>query len=197
MSVSRDYPRNRPRLLPRRRQTGTELDLKDLQGNLVRGYTYPVGAYVFVGITDAARGRAWLRGLLDDVTTAEPWDDGAPETTLNLSFTYTGLPRSGSRRRCWRRSPRTSARAWPRAPTFLGDVGDSAPEHWEAGLGTGEAHVLVTLYARRRRDAGARPGRAGGDASTTPSRSSTSSARRPCPRAATTSASRTASPSRR
>ncbi len=28
----------------------------------------------------------------------------------------------------------------------LGDVGDSAPEHWEPGLGTGEAHVLVTLY---------------------------------------------------
>ena len=47
----------------------------DLQGNLVRGYTYPVGAYVFVGIDDAARGRAWLRGLVDHVTTAEPWDE--------------------------------------------------------------------------------------------------------------------------
>ena len=46
---------------------------------------------------------------------------------------------------------------------FLGDVGDSAPEHWEAGLGTGEAHVLVTLYAVDADDAGARPGRAGGD----------------------------------
>ena len=74
MSVGRDYPRDRPRLLPRRRQTAAELDLKDLQGNLVRGYTYPVGAYVFVGVADAARGRAWLRGLLDDVTTAEPWE---------------------------------------------------------------------------------------------------------------------------
>jgi hypothetical protein len=29
----------------------------------------------------------------------------------------------------------------------LGDRGTSAPEHWEPGLGTGEAHVLVTLYA--------------------------------------------------
>ena len=28
----------------------------------------------------------------------------------------------------------------------LGDRGPSAPAHWEAGLGTGEAHVLVTLY---------------------------------------------------
>ncbi len=29
----------------------------------------------------------------------------------------------------------------------LGDRGPSAPEHWEAGLGTGDAHVLVTVYA--------------------------------------------------
>ena len=29
----------------------------------------------------------------------------------------------------------------------LGDRGPSAPEHWEAGLGTGEAHVLATVYA--------------------------------------------------
>ena len=29
----------------------------------------------------------------------------------------------------------------------LGDRGPSAPEHWEPGLGTGEAHVLVTVYA--------------------------------------------------
>ena len=29
----------------------------------------------------------------------------------------------------------------------LGDRGPSAPEHWDAGLGTGEAHVLVTIYA--------------------------------------------------
>jgi Dyp-type peroxidase family len=28
----------------------------------------------------------------------------------------------------------------------LGDRGPSAPAHWEAGLGTGEAHALVTVY---------------------------------------------------
>jgi Dyp-type peroxidase family len=29
----------------------------------------------------------------------------------------------------------------------LGDIGESAPTYWEAGLGTGEAHVLVTINA--------------------------------------------------
>ena len=147
MSVSRDYPRNRPRLLPRRRQTGTELDLKDIQGNLVRGYTYPVGAYVFVGISDAARGRAWLRGLLDNVTTAEPWENGAPESTMNLSFTYTGLVALGVGEQVLATFPEDFREGMAARAELLGDVGDSAPEHWEAGLGTGEAHVLVTLYA--------------------------------------------------
>ena len=61
----------------------------------------------------------------------------------------------------------------------LGDRGPSAPEHWEAGLGTGEAHVLVTVYARRRRAArrGAR-GAARRRRRGRGRRSSTSSARR-------------------
>ncbi len=147
MSVGRDYPRERPRLLPRRRQTAAELDLKDLQGNLVRGYTYPVGAYVFVGVADAARGRAWLRGLVDQVTTAEPWGpDGAPETTLNLSFTYTGLVALGVDAALLATFPEDFREGMAARAHLLGDIGESAPEHWEAGLGTGEAHVLVTLY---------------------------------------------------
>jgi Dyp-type peroxidase family len=147
VSVSRDYPRDRPRLLPRRRQTGAGLDLQDLQGNLVRGYTHPVGAYVFVGIADAARGQAWLRGLLEHVTTAEPWDGDPPETTVNLSFTYTGLAALGVQESLLATFPEDFRQGMAARAELLGDVGDSAPEKWEPGLGTGEAHVLVTLYA--------------------------------------------------
>ena len=146
MSSRADYPRDRPRLLPRRRQTGADLDLSDLQGNLVRGYTFPVGAYVFVNIADAVRGRTWLRGLLDDVITAEPWEGSGPQTTLNLSFTYTGLAALGVDEALLATFPEDFREGMAARAEFLGDVGDSAPEHWEPGLGTGEAHVLVTLY---------------------------------------------------
>ena len=78
-----------------RRRGGTDVDAVDLQGNLLRGYTHPVGAYVFVRVDDAARGREWLRGLLDEVMTAELWQGEAPETTVNLSFTYSGLAALG------------------------------------------------------------------------------------------------------
>ena len=81
----------------------------------------------------------------------------------------------------------------------LGDRGPSAPAHWEAGLGTGEAHVLVTVYAvddehleRRARGAARRRRRAG--AIDDRPRAARRGADR---RRATTSASSTGSPSRR
>ena len=30
---------------------------------------------------------------------------------------------------------------------LLGDVGGSAPEFWDRGLGTGQAHILITVHA--------------------------------------------------
>ena len=42
----------------------------------------------------------WLRGLLDEVMTAELWQGAAPETTVNLSFTYPGLAALGVSARC-------------------------------------------------------------------------------------------------
>ena len=78
----------RPEALPRRPHVPGELDYADLQGNLVRGYPHGYGRYVFVRVADAARGRAWLKGL--QVTNAELWD-APPAETLNLAF-RTGAP---------------------------------------------------------------------------------------------------------
>ena len=87
--------------------------------------------------------------MLPQVATAEPWarrragDGDATSPSRTPGLRALGRARGDPRDR----SPRRSARAWRRAPSTLGDRGPSAPEHWEAGLGTGEAHVLVTVYA--------------------------------------------------
>jgi len=137
----------RPSLLPRRRLVrATELELGDLQGNLVRGYTFPVGRYIFVRVADAAAGRRWMAGLLPSVTNAEPWDE-APDSTLNLSFTHDGLAALGVDRSLLAGFPEEFRQGMAARAELLGDVGDNAPSNWEPGLGTGDAHVLVTLYA--------------------------------------------------
>src|SRR3954453_12792204 len=84
----------RPEALPHRRRSRVEIDVADLQGNLLRGYTHESGLYVFVRVEDPARGRQWMRGLVREVTSAERWDE-PPSDTLNLAFTYAGLAALG------------------------------------------------------------------------------------------------------
>jgi len=123
------------------------IDVADVQGDLLRAYglSYRSTAYVFVRVDDAAAGRAWLRGVLGRVTTAEPWSDGKPATTLNLALTRSGLEALGV-------PPAYVAtfveefRAGMAARARL--LGDGDPAGWDSGLGSGRAHVLVTINAR-------------------------------------------------
>lgn len=125
-----------------------KLDLADVQGNILRGYNFPLVAYVWVRVSDPAAGRAWLARLVDRVTTAEPWQGAKPATTLNLGVSFAGLESLAV--------PRAQLDAFPpdfregmaaRAHT-LGDSGADDPSHWEEGLGTGEAQVLITINAQ-------------------------------------------------
>src|SRR5215469_13387153 len=88
-------PVRRPPLLPQRAGGSPKLELSDIQGNLLRGYSHPHVVYFFLKVEDAARGRSLIAGLLDQVTTADPWLQAAPASTLNLSFTYGGLSALG------------------------------------------------------------------------------------------------------
>ena len=50
-----------------------EIDLADLQGDVLRGYTYPSVSYLFLKIVDPERMRDLMRRMLAQVSTAEPW----------------------------------------------------------------------------------------------------------------------------
>ena len=123
------------------------LELASIQGFVVRGYRLPSAGYLFLRIDDAARARALLAETTPDVLTADPWER-KPESGINVAFTYAGLEALGV--------PGTSLGGFPddfrsgmaaRADT-LGDVGESAPDRWEAPFGRGEIHVLVMISAQ-------------------------------------------------
>ena len=42
-------------------------------------------------VNDCAEGRRFLKRLVPAVTTAQPWTDGKPASTLNVAFTFNGL----------------------------------------------------------------------------------------------------------
>ena len=134
------------RKLPRRRWADADIDLADIQGDVLRGYTYPCAVYLFLRIDDPDRARALMRRMLPQVHTAEPWQDGPPPTAMHVAFTYAGLAALDLPAALLDSFPPEFREGMAARAERLGDRGPSAPSQWEPGFGTGEAHVLVTLY---------------------------------------------------
>jgi Dyp-type peroxidase family len=137
----------RPANLPRRAVETADIDLADIQGNVLRGYTFPTAAYFFLHIDDVERARVLMAGTLAQVATAEPWQDGPPATATHAAFTYSGLQTLGVPEEILASFPAEFREGMAARAERLGDRGPSAPANWEPGLGTGEAHVLITVYA--------------------------------------------------
>jgi Dyp-type peroxidase family len=137
----------RPPNLPRRAGTAADIDLGDIQGNVLRGYTMPAAAYLFLRIVDVDKARALMARMLPQVVTAAPWGDTAPATAMNVAFTFAGLQALRLPDDLLESFPAAFREGMAARAEQLGDRGPSAPEHWDHGLGTGDAHVLVTVYA--------------------------------------------------
>jgi len=136
----------RPKNLPRRDVRQAAVEVADIQGNVLRGYSHASAAYIFLRIDDVEKGKALLRGMLPRVTSGAPWVR-SPETAIQAAFTYAGLERVGVPAEILATFPEEFRQGMAARAATLGDRGPSAPEHWEEGLGTGEAHVLVTAWA--------------------------------------------------
>ena len=123
------------------------LSLHDVQGGILHGYGAEHAAYLVVEARTAEALRACLADVVDRVTTAVPCGDGPPVRALNVALTFPGFARLGLPVALLDRFP-VAFREGPvaRAP-LLGDVGDSAPERWDDGLGTGRAHLLLSVHA--------------------------------------------------
>jgi Dyp-type peroxidase family len=110
----------------------------------VRGYRLPAAGYLFLRIEDAVKARAFLSDAIADVITAERWDV-KPESGINVAFSFQGLRALGAGDAGF---PAEFRDGMASRAELLGDVGDSAPEHWEECFRTGDAHVLVMISAR-------------------------------------------------
>jgi Dyp-type peroxidase family len=130
--------------------TGAGLDLADIQGDILRAYGNRYGrtSYVLIGVGDAAAGRRWLQDRIDRVTTAVPWHDGRPESTFNVALTRAGLTALGVSDAKIQSFSDEFLQGMAARAQDIGDLDASAPDSWESGLGTGEAHVLVTINAQ-------------------------------------------------
>ena len=126
------------------------LELEDIQGIILRQYLLPTLRHFLLKVRNPAAARALLGRLVsgDEIdapqisTAAEPAD--AAVYRLHLGTTWPGLAALGVQDRVsdvsFKSFPAFQAGAAARA-AMLGDVGNSAPEHWDGGFGSGDDHV--------------------------------------------------------
>jgi Dyp-type peroxidase family len=133
-----------------------DLDLADIQGYILRGYTMPGVRHFLLRVDNAAAARRFLGGLASgdpaaspQITTAQPWSV-KPDFCLNVGITYEGLQALALPEATLSSFP-AEFKAGPVARAgYVGDTGESAPDHWDPPFGTPEVHVLLNLYGASR-----------------------------------------------
>ena len=134
--------------------SSTAIDYADVQGTLLRGYRVDMARHFVLNITSAAKAGAFIAGLADGtgglprITTAARWKV-KPECFVNVAFTAAGLTALGVPAQ----QLATFDQGFQRGATnpvtaqTVGDVGDSAPANWIAGLANGAAvHLILSLW---------------------------------------------------
>src|SRR5688500_708430 len=135
---------------------GPTLPLDKIQGFIVRGYRVSFIRHFALTVSDLAKARDFLTGLVDgregwpQITSAEQWGPLKPDYCLNIGFTYKGLQAMEVPAACLDASfnnrdhlPFVNGSAASAAD--VGDVADSDPKNWI--LSDQDFHVMLSLYA--------------------------------------------------
>jgi Dyp-type peroxidase family len=125
----------------------SKLDPTDIQGFVLRGYTFPFARFLFLNISSAENGRKFILELAGKVTTGELWDEHKPRTTLNIGFTYTGLSALGLPHASLQSFPVEFVQGMKARGEILGDVGRNSRDHWDPFWQQAPVDIWIGLYA--------------------------------------------------
>ena len=132
-----------------------KIDLADVQGNILRGYSKARVRHLVMQVVDAGKARAWLgatvgddRSLAPAITRAAHWGDRPPDVCFNLGITFAGMKALGVPESSVNSFPEEFRQGMAARALRLGDWGDSAPAHWHPWFQDADAvHLIVTLHA--------------------------------------------------
>jgi Dyp-type peroxidase family len=125
-----------------------DLELSDIQGIVARGYgALPAASYLLATVQDSGAARSWLGEIVEEVTRAT---ERPTDRALHVALTSDGLRMLGLSEDEVQTFSREFAEGLADAnrASFLGDVGESAPDKWRWGGPTNPVHILLLLFAR-------------------------------------------------
>ena len=128
------------------------VEAEDVQGIVLRGYgSLRYAAYPLLCFTDAKAAGPWLERFVSRISRGRPYEAEAQTEALQLAFTPAGLATLGlSSDELQGFSTEFLAGIFgPHRSRFLGDVNESAPEHWRwGGPKNAEVHALLMVFAK-------------------------------------------------
>lgn len=129
----------------------SKLNATDIQGFVLRGYNMPFARFCFVHFEDADSARKLVQALLGAITTGQLWDQGKPQTTLNIAFTFKGLVKLNLPLATLISFPVEFQQGMKSRSGILGDTGVNAPEHWDPvwreDTAASEVHAWLAIHA--------------------------------------------------
>ncbi|MGH3336125.1 MAG: Dyp-type peroxidase, partial [Nocardioides sp.] len=129
-----------------RDNTSLELDKIQAAALMPRPHPY-AGSYVAVRIDDRKDGRELLRRLIPLLDPVSSYDPARP-VSLGVALSYAGLEALGVPEHSLATFPDEFREGMAARADYIGDVGENAPEHWEAPLGSKDVHLVVAALAQ-------------------------------------------------
>jgi Dyp-type peroxidase family len=127
---------------------GITLELHDIQAGALHPRPTPyAGAYILLRIDDKHAGRELLRRLIPVLDSAAGPADAAKQASLTVALSFQGLQALGVPPSSLASFPLEFQQGMAARAVELNDIGENAPEHWEAPLGSPEVHVALVALA--------------------------------------------------
>lgn len=124
------------------------LELEDIQNGALHPRPSPYFAvYILLRIDVPAAGRELLRRLQPRLASATHPTDPEKQAWVSVGLTFQGLKALGVPQASLASFPQAFREGMAARAESLGDVGRSAPEHWEAPLGSPDVHIAISAIS--------------------------------------------------
>lgn len=124
------------------------LELADIQAGAIHPRPSPyAGAYILLRVDDRRQGRTLVQRLLPRLDSAAVRGTPGNQASLAVSFSFQGLKALGVPAESLATFPLEFQQGMAARAAVLGDVGENAPAHWEAPLGSPDVHIALAALA--------------------------------------------------
>jgi deferrochelatase/peroxidase EfeB len=133
------------------------INLKDVQGNILRGYKSSLVRHVMLEVTDPVAARRFLRisatgggenipAITNENPLNETWD--RPDACFNIGLTFEGLLALGAPQQALASFPAEFIEGMAKRAMKIGDFGESAPSRWAKPFDNPKRlHLIASLCA--------------------------------------------------